>query len=88
MTDTDKSTPELQPFVVVVQRLVEYFIPIAALTADGAKRIAEQTVANGFGDEYANECEINEDETTADLADDDQRRIYKFTDGDDQEHTF
>ena len=78
----------LLPFNVVVTRLVEYYIPVAAATAADAKDIAEQMVMDGHADDFSHECDIQEDGVDVMAADDEQRRLYKFTDTDGEEHTF
>lgn len=90
MSDTQKKAAPvtLLPFMVVVTRLVEFYIPVAAATAADASDVAQQMVMDGHADEFANECDIQDENVDVTAADDDQRRIYKFTDSDGDDHTF
>ena len=90
MNDTEKKEApvSLLPFVVVVARLVEYYIPVAAATAADAKDIAEQMVMDGHADEFSSECDIQDENVDVTAADEDQRRLYRFTDTDGDEHRF
>ena len=78
----------LLPFVVVVARLVEFYIPVAAATAADASDIAQQMVMDGHADDFSSECDIQDENVDVTAADDDQRRLYRFTDTDGEEHTF
>ena len=90
MNDTEKKEAPvtLLPFVVVVARLVEFYIPVAAATAADAKDVAEQMVMDGHADEFSSECDIREEDVDVKDADEDQRRLYRFTDTDGEEHRF
>ncbi len=90
MSETQKKAAPvtLLPFVVVVTRLVEYYIPVAAATAADASDVAQQMVMDGHADDFAHECDIQDENVDVTAADDDQRRIYKFTDSDGDDHTF
>jgi hypothetical protein len=74
--------------VVVVARLVEFYIPVAAATAADAKDVAEQMVMDGHADEFSSECDIQDEDVDVKDADEDQRRLYRFTDTDGDEHRF
>lgn len=80
------SKPELMPFMVLVSFVVDHYMPIAAATLEEAKEIAENTVAKGWASEYADENDSTVD--SAEPANDEQKRIYKFIDGEMNEHTF
>jgi hypothetical protein len=90
MNDAEKKAApvRLLPFNVVVTRLVEYYIPVAAATAADAKDIAEQMVMDGHADDFAHECDIQEDGVDVNAATLEQIRDYKFTDTDGEDHTF
>jgi hypothetical protein len=88
MGDTKKKHPALMPFVVVVARLVEFYIPVAAATAADAKDIAEQMVMDGHADEFSSECDIQDENVDVKAADEDQRRLYRFFDTDGEDHRF
>jgi hypothetical protein len=83
-----KEQPALMPFIVVVARLVEYSIPIAAETAEAAKDIAEKMVMDGHADDYAHECDIQEDDVKASDPSDAERTAYRFLNRENDEHTF
>ena len=90
MTDTEKKAAPvtLLPFVVVVARLVEFYIPVAAATAADASDIAQQMVMDGHADDFSNECDIQEDDVDIRQATFDDRSLYKFFDADGEEHRF
>jgi hypothetical protein len=90
MNDTEKkaATVTLLPFVVVVARLVEFYIPVAAATAADASDIAQQMVMDGHADDFSNECDIQEDDVDIRQATFEDRRLYKFTDTNGDEHRF
>lgn len=81
-----KKSPALVPFMVMVSRVVEYHLPIAAPTIEQAKEIADDLVAKGWADEYAEENDAHVD--FANPADDDQKKAYKFLDEKTEEHRF
>lgn len=87
-TQTKEAPVTLLPFIVVVARLVEFYVPVAAATAADASDIAQQMVMDGHADDFASECDIQEDDVDVKNADEDQRGYYKFTDKDGEEHTF
>jgi hypothetical protein len=81
-----KKQPGLMPFMVLVSVVLDHYLPIAAATLDEAKEIAEDTVAKGWASDYADENDGNVD--SAEPANDDQRKTYRFLDKEMNEHTF
>jgi hypothetical protein len=78
----------LLPFMVVVTRLVEYYIPVAAATAADAKSIAEDMVMVGHADDFSHECDIQEDDVDATPATEEQIGYSRFFDADGEDHRF
>ena len=87
-TQTKEAPVTLLPFVVVVARLVEFYIPVAAATAADAKDVAEQMVMDGHADEFSSECDIQDENVDVKDADEDQIRMYRFFDTDGEDHRF
>ena len=87
-TKKKEAPAALLPFVVVVARLVEFYIPVAAATAADASDIAQQMVMDGHADDFSNECDIQDENVDVQAADEDQRRLYKFFDTDGEDHRF
>lgn len=87
-TQTKEAPVTLLPFVVVVARLVEFYIPVAAPTAADAKDIAEQMVMDGHADDFSSECDIQDENVEVKDADEDQIRMYRFFDTDGEDHRF
>jgi hypothetical protein len=81
-----KKNPGLLPFMVIVSKLVEYPLPIAATSVENAREIALTLVDNGWAVDAEHENDATVD--NAEPASDREIKEYKFMDVETETHKF